>query len=92
MTLAEAITIAMQEYDAEVAAFTPEYEARATRKLMDEMGSITQCSEILAALVGDGKDALQTAILSIRFGMRVQRKLDNPHQTTTIFDKPRSAA
>lgn len=90
MTLAEAITIVDREYNAEVRAFTPEQEALSTRRIMSEYDEILDCKDIILDLIGhvhDESDFLRIAITAIRFGMRVQRKLDNPHGVTSILTR-----
>lgn len=97
MTLKEAIKQVQNEYDSEVRSVGkhPETEAAARALLTAEMEQVLESDVVNTILQGrrifppDAHElVVARLIMALRLGMRVQRKLDAPEKTTTLFDSP----
>lgn len=92
MTLREAIDKTKNEYDQEVRSFRgTQLERRAANILTSELDQIAESSLIHDITQGrkifpdENRAMIETwIILAFRFGMRVQRKLDHPNETTRM--------
>lgn len=91
MTLKEAIVAVDQEYNMEVRTLTRESFAEITLQIESDFIQIEECEDVVHEIIGEVRshsDLHRVVCMALRFGMRVQRKLDNPtHITTSIKQK-----
>ncbi len=97
MTLRDAIEQTQNEYDEEALSFKriPQLNIAATLLLNAELDEIEATDVIETILQGQRfvPAEIHTFVaarlmIALRLGMRIQRKLDHPEKTTTLFDSP----
>ena len=99
MTLAEALAVCDREYNDLVRSFTPEREQQEAETVLDETvaimnsvpfhGIVQQAMEKLRLSESDIGSLTTTVSISIRFGMRVQRKLQSANAGKDLPAKDR---
>ncbi len=97
MTLKDAIMTVQEEYDREIKQWRirPDIGQAASALLYAELDQIEATDIIETILQGrtflplEVQDFVETAVrMALRFGMRLQRKIDHPDKPTTVFDSP----
>jgi hypothetical protein len=92
MTVAEAAEAVFHEANREVRELQPgtaDYE-RARLATLDSQRQLSNSPifKELCSQLDEGATPVIIVLVALRAGMRIQRKLERPEQTTTLFDTP----
>jgi len=84
LTLKQAAILADQEYEAEVQEALGTASEKAMQQIIErEFGDLIEMVEKLVGLFQF--DSIALCIIAMRFGMRIQRKLNDPGEKTTVW-------